>query len=204
MSQSLTGRGETVYASRMGDDVRIRIVDTAIQLLESEGPKAFGQTRVAREAGVQQGHLTYYFPRKADLVAAVLERFTESAREEFARVMARAADLDATALRTLFFAHARSLLNDKRRTRVLIALLIEAQQDTELSQMLENWGTGQRTMAAMLLGRSADDVDIDIVMGALQGVGLQQLVRRFDPQRIDQITERLAQWFETYPSGPSV
>ena len=30
-------------------------------------------SEVAREAGLQQGHLTYYFPKKSDLVAAVLE-----------------------------------------------------------------------------------------------------------------------------------
>jgi AcrR family transcriptional regulator len=187
----------------MAEDVRKHIVDTAIRLLESEGPKAFGQTRVAREAKVQQGHLTYYFPRKADLVAAVHERFTEAARQEFARVMARAAHLDAAELRSLFFAHARTTMKDRRRTRVLITLLIESQEDPEVAQVLEERGAGQRAMAAMLLGRTPDDLDVDIVMGALQGIGLQHLIRRVDTRRIDDIVARLQDWIEALPPRTS-
>ena len=61
-----------VYIHGMTKDIRTRILDAAVQLLETEGAKAFGQTRVARAAGVKQGNITYHFPKKADLVAAVV------------------------------------------------------------------------------------------------------------------------------------
>lgn len=183
----------------MAEDVRKHIVDTAIRLLEAEGPKGFGQTRVAREAKVQQGHLTYYFPRKADLVAAVHERFTEAGREEFARFMARATNLTPAEVRKEFFTHARAMVRDRRRTRVLLALLAESLDDPEVARVLEERGAGQRAMAAMLIGRPHDDLDVDLVMAALQGVGLQHLVRRVDARKADALVGRLQDWVEALP-----
>ena len=52
---------------------RQRILDAAIRIARKSGIKALTQPRVAAAAGVRQSHLTYYFPRKADLLAAVLE-----------------------------------------------------------------------------------------------------------------------------------
>lgn len=54
-------------------DVRRHILDTALDLVEADGILALTQPKVAKAAGLRQSHITYYFPRKADLVVALLE-----------------------------------------------------------------------------------------------------------------------------------
>ncbi len=49
----------------------------AATLIREQGLPKLTQPRVAKAAGVSQSHLTYYFPTRADLVHAVLERAAE-------------------------------------------------------------------------------------------------------------------------------
>ena len=156
VKKSLRGRGGVCRSRRMAEDVKARIVDAAVRLLESKGAKGFGQVRVAREAGLQQGHLTYYFPKKSDLVAAVLARLSERARGEFERALAHRGPLDAAASEEVFFDMVRALLRDRKRSRILAALLAEAVDDAEVGAALgapvrlriEIGGEGTGSMAA--------------------------------------------------------
>lgn len=52
-----------------------QIINEAIRLIESTDPMSFSVARVAKELGISQGNLTYYFPKREDLVEAVVERF---------------------------------------------------------------------------------------------------------------------------------
>ena len=56
---------------------RTDILDAALQVLRTDGERAMTQTRVAKTAGIPQGHLTYYFPKKRDLVVGVASHFAE-------------------------------------------------------------------------------------------------------------------------------
>lgn len=51
-----------------------RIIDTAIQLIESGDPMSFSVAKVAKELGISQGNLTYYFPKRENLIESVVER----------------------------------------------------------------------------------------------------------------------------------
>src|SRR5688500_6001424 len=63
------------------------ILAAAVKLLREEGGKALTTSRVAKAAGMPQGHLTYYFPRRADLLVAVARRSLEvAARDVIAHV----------------------------------------------------------------------------------------------------------------------
>ncbi len=55
-------------------DIRETIIEAALKLLRRQGFASLSQPRIAAEAGVRQGHLTYYFPARADLLLAVADR----------------------------------------------------------------------------------------------------------------------------------
>ncbi len=57
--------------------VRDRILAAALALLRETGIQGLSQVQVARRARVRQSHLTYYFPRRHDLLAAVAVRFVD-------------------------------------------------------------------------------------------------------------------------------
>jgi AcrR family transcriptional regulator len=55
-------------------DTRDRLIDAAMELFAFQGYSATGLAQIARQAGVLPGSLYYFFPTKADLLHATLER----------------------------------------------------------------------------------------------------------------------------------
>lgn len=53
--------------------VRQRLLNAALELIQTEGFFSLTQKRVSKLAGVRQSHLTYYFPTHSDLLKAVSE-----------------------------------------------------------------------------------------------------------------------------------
>jgi AcrR family transcriptional regulator len=184
----------------VSDDARRRIVDAAIRVLEARGTKGFGQVRVAREAGLQQGHLTYYFPHKRDLVTAVLARLSEGARGEFDRVVAARSALPTDEAQRLLTDVARMLLRDGRRARILIAMLAEADEDEAVRAALVELLREQRRAMAVMLGREADDPQVHLALAALRGLGIEQLLAPTSDAEFDGLIARFRGWF-TSPVG---
>jgi AcrR family transcriptional regulator len=52
-------------------DRREKILEAGLALLREQGLAGLTQPRVAARTGLRQSHLTYYYPTRADLVAAV-------------------------------------------------------------------------------------------------------------------------------------
>jgi AcrR family transcriptional regulator len=186
--------------------VRERILDAAVGLLQSAGKLA--QPQVARAAGVPQGHLTYYFPKRFDLLAAVAARFREMLHEELPAVLE--ADLgqaiDAK-VREKALAFVARLARDRARTRMLLGLILAAEEDPSLRGAMADNVMLVRRLLARLLGRDESDPDVDIVLGAFWGIGLQHLVlegKRTDAQT-EAILERMRGWLAAAPppAGPS-
>jgi AcrR family transcriptional regulator len=185
----------------VSDDLRARIVDAAIRLLETKGAKGFGQVRVAREAGLQQGHLTYYFPKKSDLVGAVLERLAERTQADLGDAMARLDTSDPAAAEALFFERVRRLLRDRKRSRILVGLMAESIDDPDVAAALVDMVRAQRTAVAMLLGRDPEDPDVYIATAALRGLGIENLVEPDDPARVEAVLARFRAWFGARVTG---
>ncbi|MGZ3420202.1 MAG: TetR/AcrR family transcriptional regulator [Polyangiales bacterium] len=183
----------------MSEELRTRILDAAIHLLETEGPKAFGQIRVAREAGLAQGHLTYYFKKKSDLAVAVCERLHERNRREFDRILARAGELPQSELHDQFFAQVAKMMRDKKRSRALLGLMVEALDDSAIAAIMAKQVLVQRSGMALLLGRSPDDVEVHIALAALRGLGLENLLAPPDADDSAAIIARFRSWFLNGP-----
>lgn len=187
----------------MASELRERIVDAAIEVLARHGPKGFGQVKVAREAGVAQGHLTYYFPRKSDLAAAVLERLTRDAREAMMPLLLGAGELPYEARVEAILATVRRALADDGRTRVTLALWAEAVEDHALASVLARGLELQRSALARLLARAEDDADVHLVMAAIRGLALEHLVSGRSAQSLDAALGRLrALLLRTPPREP--
>jgi len=66
-----------------GDGTRERILDAALAVLREVGYGGFSVQKVARHAGVYQGNITYYWPRRLDLVRATAGRVIDDYRRSF-------------------------------------------------------------------------------------------------------------------------
>ncbi|MEV6977034.1 TetR family transcriptional regulator [Kitasatospora sp. NPDC093806] len=64
------------------------MLDAAEEVLVTPGGAELTMRAVAAAAGVRLGHLQYYFPTHADLVAAVLERVLQRSAERLAPLLA--------------------------------------------------------------------------------------------------------------------
>lgn len=81
-------------AHTVKQDTRTRILHATLRVIAAGGITAVSNRRVASEAGVALGSLTYHFPSQSDLLHDTLLLYAE---EEVARLSALAAELRAVA-----------------------------------------------------------------------------------------------------------
>jgi AcrR family transcriptional regulator len=180
--------------------VRERILDAAVALLRSHGVKALSQTRVAKEAGVQQGHLTYYFPRRGDLVAAIAERFVESMNSEVQSLLSSGAYFQGhSAMREGLHDVIAAIVRDHERTRMLMALMIEAERDPAIRPVMAQQAASMRALMAYWLNRPASDPEVQLSLGLLWGLAVEQLVwqETRGTDESDTLVHRALTWIDT-------
>jgi AcrR family transcriptional regulator len=180
---------------RTRPNLRERILDAAVDLLRRHGHRRLSQPQVARAAGIPQGHLTYYFPRRADLLVAVARRSIERVGREIAALplqVARAHIADLVGF----------IVKDRPRTRMLLALLVEAGDDSALRKMMVEGAARVRGMLAAMMGIAPEHPDATIALATLWGLGLQHLLLQGegdDDAQTETLLRRLAAWLEAAP-----
>lgn len=157
-------------------DVRERILEAALHLLGEQGVAELTQPRVARAAGVTQSHLTYYFPTRHELLLAVAQRSVE---RELARLVA---DVEAAPEDRLDRAAKRfaSALTDKRRARMILGLIIAADEQPAIRAALRDFVARVRAMlaaAAGAMGMHPDPRRLAALHAAMVGVAVLNLAR---------------------------
>lgn len=152
--------------------LRERIVDAAGEILHREGARKLTQPQVARAAGIRQSHLTYYFPRRADLLMALTTRFLETASEGLGSLSAaRGATKPRAVLATV-----HRLVTNPRQMRSFLGLIVEADQDPELRAVLVKHIGKVNGLVAKYLGRPPNDPAVGLLLSALRGAGLESLL----------------------------
>lgn len=169
--------------------LRDKILDSAVEILRKRGIKQLTQPRVAKAAGIPQGHLTYYFPRRADLLAAVAERSAEWAFAELGQALAREAFPRSGAVQDQVLALTAYLVKNRERTRILLSLLVEADDDPRLRPVLLEHVARIRRLVAAAIGRAESDPNVDVALSALWGLSLQHLL--YAGHRSDEYTDEL-------------
>jgi AcrR family transcriptional regulator len=180
-------------------NLREPILDAASALLRDHGARAVTQSRVARAAGIPQGHLTYYFARRADLLVAVAERSVEGFSDELRAFVAQRgwsgadADMRRRVLDIIGF-----FVKHTQRTRLLVGLLAESDEDPAVRSLLIEHARRIRQVVAGALQRPDDDPDVEIVVSILWGLGLQHYMwSGHRPESVtDRALERLPRWFD--------
>ena len=192
---------------------RAEIVRVAYRLIVERGLEGLRFADVAREAGINNGTLLYYFASKDALIQAVgallVEQFIQpGAPREDGR------PLDPLAELRWEFADARERLHDQVSV-VYVELLARAQRDPTVAALLRDIDAGWRGWLTGLLerGRASGalraDVDVDLVattiMTSIRGVGMQAMVGR-DPTALEPVMQLLAElieaWITPQPAGP--
>lgn len=148
------------------------IVEAGLAILRAEGLHAFTQPRVAAAAGLRQSHLTYYFPTRAALLAAVLEL----AVEQQVAVAEQAVSASATREHALAIATRAVLFH--QNTRVLVALCQATDQDPTLRELFNKLSAGVvRALAALMnrLGFPVTAARVDLLHSVIVGLSVLAL-----------------------------
>ena len=174
-----------------------------MQLLRESGLKALTGVQVAKAAGVLQSHLTYYFPKRPDLLVAVGRHSLTVILEQLRGFYGGAGSLlqDATA-RERVISMLRPLLEDQTRMWMMFGLFVEVEDDDELRKVLQENTGFLRGALALAMGRTMEDPDVEIVLAALWGLGVMQIV--YGPERAkarnEVILKRLGAWLDAAPA----
>jgi AcrR family transcriptional regulator len=155
-------------STKKGDVVVGRILDTALDLLRREGIAALTQPRIAKAAGLRQSHITYYFPKRGDLVAAVASAVAERLKAGFATALAAERPGD--------IADRFARIATPEQTRLLLALVLAADQEKSIQALFRRLTKDIRGEIAAGLARHGIEAGPDAVaLFHALGVGLAVL-----------------------------
>jgi AcrR family transcriptional regulator len=140
-------------------DHRDKLIEAGLGILREEGLAGFSQARIASRVGLRQGHLTYYFPTRTDLLAAVGRKAIENQLAGLARMTA------STSSRKAAVTAAVAATKNHQNTRVLVALNQAADQEPELRALFNELTDGFVTqlgglLEALGIGPTEDRVDL--------------------------------------------
>jgi AcrR family transcriptional regulator len=151
----------------IGSSTKDEILSAAVQLLGDHGFERLTGPQVAKKAHVRQSHVTYYFPKRTDLLAAVAGRFIETVAEEALRLHERGESTEGLVT---------AVLGDRRRARTLLALFVASEHDEALREQLVQSVLATRAIMAKAIGVPEDDPRAALLQAALWGLGLQHLL----------------------------
>jgi AcrR family transcriptional regulator len=155
-------------STKKGDIAVGRILDTALDLLRREGVTALTQPRIAKASGLRQSHITYYFPKRSDLVAAVAASVAERLKNGFANAVAVEGTGD--------IADCFARIATPEQTRLLLALVLAADQEKSIRALFRRLTQDIRDEIAIGLARQGIEADADAVaLFHALGVGLAVL-----------------------------
>ena len=147
--------------------IREEILSAAMKILQTGGVKQLSQARVAREAGIRQSHLTYYFPKKVDMIAALLQLHIDRAEARLdSSSSGRAPDRRGSL---------EMLCTNRPRMRFFMGLVIEADQNDELRMMLDSHIAQFDSLVADFFERPRGDRSVRDYLSTLRGYGMVNL-----------------------------
>jgi AcrR family transcriptional regulator len=125
-------------------DRRQDILNASLGVLRASGYAGFTQPRVAAEVGLRQSHLTYYFPTRVDLLAAVARVAIDR------QLVAIDSILAASSVREAAKVIANVAVRHEN-TRVIMALVQAADQEPALRELFRELADGIILRAGKLL-----------------------------------------------------
>ena len=156
------------------EDVRARLLRAAMEVLRNEGIQALTQVHVAGVAGVRQSHLTYYFPTRHSLLAAIVDEGAEVAVCCLGR--SDASELPATV--QLYLSGIATQISDAALSRIMMALAQSSEEDASLKGWMADFRQRkiERLRASLLhYGVVATDDQLSLFHTQLVGLSVINL-----------------------------
>jgi AcrR family transcriptional regulator len=154
------------------EDRRQRILDSGLAILREEGLPGFTQPRIAARSGLRQSHLTYYFPTRIELLAAVARQAIDI---QLANAKAMTGKITSARQAPAIIA---SVVTRHENTRVLVALNQAADQEPALRELFNELTDGFiEALKLMLerLGMKSDQAAVDLVHATFVGLSVIDL-----------------------------
>lgn len=129
-------------------DVRAAILQAGQELLKEQGIAALTQPKVARRAGVKQSHLTYYFPKRSDLLLGIAAHTIDGVMADLSARLETATPQDAL-LKTL-----GDTMIEGIPPRIMLGLIIAADEEPDLRISLSVLIRSARARIQSLLERA--------------------------------------------------
>lgn len=129
-------------------DVRESIVQAGAMLLKEHGVAALTQPKVARAAGVKQSHLTYYFPRRGDLLLGIAESTIDKVISDLS-VRLATEPAQAAVLETVVNAMLTGV-----PPRIMLGLIVAADSEPALREPLQRLITQVRQRIGVVLRKA--------------------------------------------------
>jgi AcrR family transcriptional regulator len=150
--------------------VRERILGAALAILREEGIQELTQVQVARRAGVRQSHLTYYFPRRHDLLEAVAVRFIDGMERGLRETVVQAAGGGAgEVLRRLALA-----IGEPGHMRMFMGVVVAADGDPALRAVVIRESRRIQALLADVLGGDDATERAALASAVVWGLGLYE------------------------------
>ena len=187
-------------AATTGTDRRTEIIRVAYRLIAERGLEGLRFADVARQAGINNGTLLYYFASKDALILAVGGYLVDLFSASVETGDRPAPESDPLAQLRWEFADARARLHSDISV-VYTELLARAQRDPAVAIMLREIDAGWRGWLCRILERGKDsgvfraDMNVNLVataiMAFIRGSGIQALVQG-DTTEVEAALEALA------------
>lgn len=124
-----------------------QILRAALTVLVEEGSRAFTLRRIAAECNMKVGNLSYYFPRKEDLVQELLESLLLGYRDMASHVLQGTANKPEERLRRMI-AFTLDDIRTKRTTNLFPELWALANHDPKVDALVQDfYARAQRSFA---------------------------------------------------------
>lgn len=146
--------------------VRERILNAALHILREEGIAELTQVQVSRRAGVRQSHLTYYFPKRADLLEAVGTRFVEGMEHGLRQLATHGGD-PAELLRVL-----AEHIAEPWHMRMFVGVVVEADREPALREVVVRHTRRLEALLADALGGADGMESARLLIASMWGLGV--------------------------------
>lgn len=146
-----------------------KILKTAIQVLREGGIKKLSQPEICSVLGIRQSQLTYYFPRRQDLIKAIVAEFSETARDRLNRL---SSDADITTI----INELEMQITKPGPIRGFLGLLIEGDQEPVVAKiMLEHMREFEAALS-LRLEKLLRPEEVRFLLEHLRGIGISRFV----------------------------
>lgn len=197
--------------TRKGRDRARRILETAVEVFLEQGYANFTVRAVAEAADISIGNLNYYFPRKSNLLQAMVEHVIDGYLEAFDRQRRRDPGNPQAQLERIIDFWIDDLAT-ARTTRFFPELWALANHDLEAARLMRQVYECARAVLVDILGEARPDLSaadlqiITVLMSAtLEGLTLFAGHRKpwvTDRMRIKALCKRMFASLPTPPSDP--